>query len=260
MSDHVQFNGAITKAVILALAYMGRKAEGIEDNTADIIFGDKRRIARLVGVSVQAVEYWIGQALNNMPVHGRSSVCKIAKVFGQPLAVASVPQSVPAPVNKPQVRMARPVNPVLDMPNMERLLEIMSEIDPENEGVSETQLAVALQRHKGTVSRRMHQAAHQGLVKNIESRPGVPSRWVIIGGVTVASDLSAVPSTPSGRYDHSFYSEAWWAAYTDLDFDKAQQAMKDGKALQIKRVQDASDLRTLKACAARMGVKITIRK
>ena len=52
----------------------------------------------------------------------------------------------------------------------------------------------------------------------------------------------------------------WWAAYTDLDFDKAQQAMKDGKALQIKRVQDASDLRTLKACAARMGVKITIRK
>jgi hypothetical protein len=59
-------------------------------------------------------------------------------------------------------------------------------------GVSEPVVATELGLHKGTVSRRLNDAAAAGFLKNLEPKLGRPARWVL--GSPLPDDMDILPT------------------------------------------------------------------
>ena len=101
MTKQIKFDGAITQDVILVLSQMAR---GSKEKSVKCMFGDRARIATLVGVTPQCVGYWIKQNNLGQPVHSLSSVRKIVAVLNKPLASVTITEAPNTMFERPWLR------------------------------------------------------------------------------------------------------------------------------------------------------------
>jgi hypothetical protein len=94
--------------------------------------------------------------------------------------------------------------------------DLTGEHDPLGEGVPATAVATQLQVDKSTALRRLRVAAYRGYVKNLESRPHRPGRYVL--GDPLPDDVTLLPTTAALERLHGCSAAEGAADLVELDY------------------------------------------